>query len=39
MIEEGNIPERAINDPAAHRAILEELDDVAAGRGQAIPTK
>ena len=39
MIEEGNIPERAIDDPSAHRAILEELDDVAAGRGQTIPTK
>jgi len=39
MIEEGNIPDRAIGDPSAHRAILEELDDVAAGRGHAIPTK
>ncbi len=39
MIEEGTIPERAINDPAAHRAILQELDEVAAGRGQAVPTK
>jgi RNA polymerase sigma-70 factor (ECF subfamily) len=39
MIEDGNIPERAIGDPSAHRAILEELDDVAAGRGHAIPTK
>ena len=39
MIEEGNIPDRSIDDPAAHRAILEELDEVAAGRGHAIPTK
>ena len=39
MIEEGQIPERSIDDPTAHRAILEELDEVAAGRGQAIPTK
>jgi RNA polymerase sigma-70 factor (ECF subfamily) len=39
MIEEGNIPDRSIGDPSAHRAILEELDDVAAGRGHAIPTK
>ena len=39
MIEEGTIPERSIGDPTAHGAILEELDDVAAGRGQAIPTK
>ena len=39
MIEDGNIPDRSIDDPAAHRAILEELDEVAAGRGQAIPTK
>ena len=35
MIEEGNIPDRAIDDPAAHRAILEELDEVAAGNGRA----
>ena len=39
MIEDGAIPDRAIDDPAAHRAILEELDEVAAGRGQAVPTK
>ena len=39
MIEDGTIPERSIGDPAAHRAILEELDEVAAGRGHAIPTK
>jgi RNA polymerase sigma factor (sigma-70 family) len=39
MIEEGTIPERSIADPAAHGAILGELDDVAAGRGQTVPTK
>ena len=39
MIEEGTIPDRAIGDPIAHRAILQELDEVAAGRGHAIPTK
>jgi RNA polymerase sigma-70 factor (ECF subfamily) len=39
MIEQGTIPERSINDPAAHRAILEELDQVAAGHGQSTPTK
>ena len=39
MIEEGQIPERSIGDPSAHRAILGELDEVAAGRGHAVPTK
>lgn len=39
MIEDGTIPERSIDDPAAHRAILEELDEVAAGRGHAAPTR
>jgi RNA polymerase sigma-70 factor (ECF subfamily) len=39
MIEEGAIPDRKIDDPAAHRAILEELDEVAAGRGQTTPIK
>ncbi len=38
MIEEGAIPERSPDDPAAHRAILEELDEVAAGRGETAPT-
>jgi len=33
MLEEGKIPQRSIEDDAAHRAILEELDDVAAGNG------
>ena len=35
MIEDGDIPDRHIDDPTAHRAILEELDEVAAGRGEA----
>jgi RNA polymerase sigma factor (sigma-70 family) len=33
MIEEGNIPDRLSSDPAAHKAILAELEAVAAGRG------
>jgi RNA polymerase sigma-70 factor (ECF subfamily) len=39
MIEEGNIPDRSLSDPAAHRAILEELDEVAAGNGRAVATR
>mgnify|MGYP003114914641 CR=1 FL=1 len=39
MMEDGDIPERSIQDPGAHRAILEELDEVAAGRGIATPTR
>ncbi|GAA0269696.1 sigma-70 family RNA polymerase sigma factor [Alteraurantiacibacter aestuarii] len=39
MIEDGDIPDRAIGDPSAHRAILEELDEVAAGRGETEPTR
>jgi RNA polymerase sigma factor (sigma-70 family) len=39
MIEEGTLPQRELADPTAHGAILEELDDVAAGRGQTVPTK
>ena len=35
MIQDGDIPDRQIDDPTAHRAILEELDEVAAGRGEA----
>ncbi len=35
MLEDGDIPQRSIDDATAHRAILEELDEVAAGRGQA----
>jgi len=39
MIEGGSIPERSIGDPSAHRAILEELDDVAAGKGEGLRTR
>ncbi|NVD45059.1 sigma-70 family RNA polymerase sigma factor [Qipengyuania atrilutea] len=35
MLTDGDIPKRHIDDEAAHRAILEELDDVAAGNGIA----
>ncbi|KWV91866.1 sigma-70 family RNA polymerase sigma factor [Erythrobacter sp. YT30] len=31
MLAEGDIPKRSIEDETAHRAILEELDDVSAG--------
>ena len=31
MLANGNIPRRSTDDDAAHRAILEELDEVAAG--------
>jgi RNA polymerase sigma-70 factor (ECF subfamily) len=36
MIDEGDLPQRAIDDASAHRAILEELDQVAAGLGKAV---
>ena len=39
MIEEGHIPERSLSDPQAHRAILEELDEVAAGNGRSVATR
>ncbi len=39
MIEDGGIPDRSIEDPNAHRAILEELDDVAAGNGEGLRTR
>lgn len=39
MIEEGDIPDRSQDDPAAHRAILEELEEVAAGRGETASTR
>ena len=39
MIEEGSIPERAIGDPTAHDEIMKELDNVAAGNGQAVATR
>ena len=38
MLADGAIPRRSTSDDAAHRAILEELDDVAAGNGLAEPT-
>jgi len=34
MLAEGNIPQRSNEDAVAHRAILEELDAVAAGNGE-----
>ncbi|MEO0463121.1 MAG: sigma-70 family RNA polymerase sigma factor [Pseudomonadota bacterium] len=34
MLTDGDIPDRQIGDPTAHRAILEELDEVAAGNGE-----
>ena len=33
MLADGSIPRRSTSDDAAHRAILEELDEVAAGNG------
>lgn len=39
MIENGNIPDRSIGDPSAHRAILQELDEVAAGNGETEPIR
>ena len=38
MLADGDIPRRSIDDDTAHRAILEELDDVAAGNGLAEQT-
>ena len=38
MLADGDIPRRSIDDDTPHRAILEELDDVAAGNGLAEPT-
>jgi RNA polymerase sigma factor (sigma-70 family) len=35
MLEDGDIPQRSLDDSSAHRAILEELDLVAAGNGVA----
>ena len=39
MLEDGEIPDRATDDPTAHRAILEELDMVAAGDGLSTATR
>jgi RNA polymerase sigma factor (sigma-70 family) len=33
MLADGTVPKRRIDDETAHRAILEELDEVAAGNG------
>lgn len=35
MLAEGTIPQRSTDDENAHRAILEELDEVAGGNGLA----
>ncbi|WP_133364703.1 sigma-70 family RNA polymerase sigma factor [Qipengyuania sediminis] len=35
MLADGSVPRRSIDDETAHRAILEELDEVAAGNGVA----
>lgn len=35
MLTEGSVPRRSIDDSSAHRAILAELDEVAAGNGVA----
>lgn len=35
MLAEGSVPRRSIDDETAHRAILEELEEVAAGHGVA----
>lgn len=39
MLEDGSMPRRALGDESAHRAILEELDIVAAGNGVSEPTR
>ena len=39
MLDEGSMPKRSIDDAGAHRAILEELDKVAAGDGVSEPTR
>lgn len=38
MLEDGDVPKRSTEDEGAHRAILEELDEVAAGNGLTEPT-
>lgn len=35
MLADGSVPKRSIDDETAHRAILEELEEVAAGNGVA----
>lgn len=39
MMESGDIPRRSTADASAHRAILQELDMVAAGNGLASKTR
>ena len=39
MLDGGDVPKRAIGDVNAHRALLEELDKVAAGDGVSEPTR
>ena len=39
MMEDGDIPRRSTDDASAHRAILQELDMVAAGNGLASKTR
>ncbi len=39
MMDEGDIPRRSVSDASAHRAILQELDMVAAGNGRASRTR
>jgi len=34
MIEDGSMPPRSASEAAAHRAILEELDEIASGGGK-----
>lgn len=35
MMSDGSIPQRSLDDDTAHRAILEELEEVASGNGIA----
>ena len=37
MLEEGTVPQRSTDDDTAHRAILEELEEVASGHGASRP--
>jgi DNA-directed RNA polymerase specialized sigma24 family protein len=35
MLSDGSVPKRSIDDATAHRAIMDELEEVAAGNGVA----
>lgn len=35
MLSDGTVPKRSIDDETAHRAIMDELEEVAAGNGVA----